>query len=501
MTIAFPHPIYARHVLEPGFRHARQLLWPHLIAANEAHTLMLAETGIISNDNAALLLAAQRRIAADGPEAFAYQPEVEDLFFLVEGRLIALAGADAGGNLQIARSRNDLAAAMGRLFIRTRLLDLEQLVLRLRARLVTLVEEHIDNLMPGITHTQPAQPTTLGHYLLGVLGPLERDSARLRQAWERVNQSPLGAAAFTTTGFPIDRELTADLLGFDGFIENGYDAVGAGDHLIEVTQCLVTMVASLGRFVNDLLIWARQEAGVFRIGLEFAQISSIMPQKRNPVVLEHIRTRIGYVYGDANTVATLVHGAAFGDTNDVEDPVFVPLARSFDAATAVLDLLDAALETAEIDTGRLAERAGEGFTTATALADGLVRDFGLPFRTAHHITSTAVKAAIAGGSSAAISREQVQKIAGEIIGEEPAISDAWLAQQLDPGSFIAARAIPGGPARSAVEQAIAQARVRIDLDAAGVEVTRKRIAEAAEQRAARVDWLIRSCSPELARSV
>jgi argininosuccinate lyase len=141
------------------------------------------------------------------------------------------------------------------------------------------------------------------------------------------------------------------------------------------------MSAGLIRFVNDLLIWARQEAGLVRVGLEFVQISSIMPQKRNPVVLEHIRTRIGYIFGDANTVATMVHGAAFGDTNDVEDPVFVPLARSFDAATAVLELLDATLETAEFNVERMAERAGDGFTTATALADGLVRDFGLPSTT------------------------------------------------------------------------------------------------------------------------
>lgn len=452
---------------------------------------MLAETGIISTENAARLLSAQRAIEADGPESFHYQPEVEDLFFLVEGRLIALAGPEAGGNLQIARSRNDLAATMGRMFIRARLIEIEHLVLHLRTRLIALIEVHVDSLMPGITHTQPAQPTTLAHYLLGVLGPLERDSARLRQTWERVNQSPLGAAAFTTTGFPIDRELTAGLLGFDGVIENGYDAVGAGDHLLETTQVLVTMAASLGRFVNDLLIWARQESGTFRIGLEFVQISSIMPQKRNPVVLEHIRTRIGYVYGDANSVATLVHGAAFGDTNDVEDPVFVPLARSFDAATAVLELLDAALETAEINVERMAERASDGFTTATALADGLVRDFGLPFRTAHHIASTAVKAAIATGSTSAITLEQVLGIGREITGSEPAITKEWIDRQLDPREFVAVRTVPGGPARSAVEQAIARARASVEIDATRVELAGKRLAEAVERRAACIDALIR----------
>jgi argininosuccinate lyase len=489
VTPTFPHPAYARHVLEPGFRHAQHLLWPHLIAANEAHTLMLAETGVISHEHATRILAAQRQIEADGPDAFVYQPEVEDLFFLVEGRLIALAGADVGGNLQIARSRNDLAATMGRMFLRGRLIDIEALVLRLRARLVALIETHAESLMPGITHTQPAQPTTLGHYLLGVLGPLERDSARLRQARERVNQSPLGAAAFTTTGFPIDRSLTAELLGFDGIVENGYDAVGTGDHLLEATQSLLTMSAGLIRFVNDLLIWARQEAGLVRVGLEFVQISSIMPQKRNPVVLEHIRTRIGYVFGDANTVATMVHGAAFGDTNDVEDPVFVPLARSFDAATAVLELLEATLATAEFNVERMAERAGDGFTTATALADGLVRDFDLPFRTAHHIAATAVKTAIAAGSLA-IDRAQVEKIAREITATDLDITDTWLAQQLDPRAFIAARTVPGGPAPQAIAAAVSRAQAAIERDSAAVEEAQTRLKVAGERRTAMIDALV-----------
>ncbi|CAN5396869.1 argininosuccinate lyase [soil metagenome] len=489
MTPSFPHPVYARHVLEPGFLHAQAWFWPYMIAANEAHTVMLAEAGIISSEHAARVLSAQRIVAADGPEAFNYDPQVEDLFFLLEARLIELAGPDAGGNLQIARSRNDLTPAMGRMFLRRRLLDIERLVLQLRARLIALIDAHIDTLMPGITHTQPAQPTTLAHYLLGVLGPLERDSIRLRHAWERANQSPFGAAAFTTTGFPIDRERTAELLGFSGLIENGYDAVGAADHLLEATQSLVTMVGGLGRFVNDLLIWARQEARVFRIGIEFVQISSIMPQKRNPVALEHIRTRIGYVFGDASTVATLVHGAAFGDTNDVEDPIYAPLARSFDAATAVLELLDATLETAEFNVELLASRAGDGFTTATALADGLVREYGLPFRTAHHITAKVVHALIADGSTM-ITSDLVERMALEVNGNVLSIPDDWLASQLDPREFVAVRTIPGGPSRSAVEQALAGARSRLERDSEAIRLAEQQLADAEKLRIDRIEALL-----------
>src|SRR5699024_8604669 len=172
----FPHPAYARYVLEPQFDASKQHLFAHMIAANEAHVIMLATCGIISDAQAARLLSALREVETGGVDAFAYDPAIEDLFFAVERRLIELTGPDIGGNLQIARSRNDLAAGMSRMMLRSRLLDARQQVLDLRAALMELIDEHIETLMPGITHTQPAQPTTLAHDLLGVLGPLERDS-------------------------------------------------------------------------------------------------------------------------------------------------------------------------------------------------------------------------------------------------------------------------------------------------------------------------------------
>jgi argininosuccinate lyase len=319
-----------------------------------------------------------------------------------------------------------------------------------------------------------------------VLGPLERDSDRLRQAWKRTNQSSLGVAAFTTTSFPIDRDFTAKLLGFDGYIENGYDAVGGADHMLEATQALVTMTASLSRFVQDLLIWARNEVGILRVGDEFIQISSIMPQKRNPVVLEHIRTRIGYVYGDSTTVATMIHGAAFGDTNDVEDPIYVPIARAFDAAEMVLTLLTDVLETAEFNVELLANRADDGYTTTTALADGLVRDFGLPFRVAHHITSQSVESA--GGG--AITVESVSAIVAKVLGHSLAIEASWLTEQLDPRRFVAMRAIPGGPAHLAVEKAIAAARSRLAADEEATIAAVAQVQAAAEERSTLIEKLV-----------
>jgi argininosuccinate lyase len=487
-TDAFPHPEYRRHVLEPAYREAQRLLFPHMLAANEAHTLMLAETGIIPAGQAAALLRANRAIEAAGPDAFPYSEAVEDLFFAVEGQIIERAGPDAGGNLQIARSRNDLDAVMARQMVRERLLAVQEGMLAVREAWLDLIGQHHATLMPGVTHTQPAQPTTLAHHLLGVLGPLERDSARLAQAWERVNRSPLGVAAFTTTSFPIDRELTARLLGFDGLVENGYDAIGASDYMLEVTGALANMATSVSRFAHDLLIWSRAEAGVLRIGAAFLQISSIMPQKRNPVVFEHIRARTGYVIGDAATVTAIAHSSAFGDTVDVEDPVYVPLARCCDSASAVLGLLTAVLPTCAFDVALLAERAGDGYTTTTALADALARERGMPFRAAHHAVSALVRASVRTGEP--IVAAEVALVASREEGRDIEIDDSFVERVLDPWVMVRERGIVGGPAPEATRDAAARSRELLKRDREAANARRQRLEAATAERRKQADVLI-----------
>lgn len=484
----FPHPAYAKYVLEPQYVAAQRHLFPAMIAANEAHTLMLAACGIIPDSQAAKLLGALREVEEGGPDAFAYAPHIEDLFFAVEGKLIELAGVEAGGDLQIARSRNDLAAGMSRMMLRDRLLIAREQVLALRAVLANLVEQHLETLMPGTTHTQPAQPTTLAHYLLGVLGPLERDSDRLANAYARTNRSPLGVAAFTTTSFPIDRALVADLLGFDGLIENGYDAVGTSDHLLESAHALVNCIGSLSRFVYDLLVWARRSEDILRIDDAFIQISSIMPQKRNPVVLEHVRIRMGWVYGDASTVETIVHNAAFGDTNDVEDPMFVPLNRAFDSFESVVTLLTAVLESAMFNVEGMAAKAAEGNTTTTALADALAHDVGIPFRSAHSITSRLVSRTTREGSP--ITAALVNEVGGEVLGKPLSVTEGFVHDALDPWAFVNARTLPGGPAPLATRQALAEARERLRTDRDALVDDRTKLRTADDRRGERIASLV-----------
>lgn len=485
----FPHPAYRAIVLDPALENARARLFGPMLAANTTHVIMLAEQGILPKEQAAVLLQAIQHVEAEGVErVIAAAPSTaEDLFFMVEGELIAQTGPDIGGNLQLARSRNDLGAALWRLVTRELVLDVMEKVLIFRRSLLALAEKHVETLMPGYTHTQPAQPTTLAHHLAGVWGPLERDTARLQAAYQRVNQSPLGAAAFTTTAFPIDRARTAALLGFDGVIENGYDAVGASDAMLEAVGALVICASSLSRFLYDLLVWARIEVGFIRVDDAFVQISSIMPQKRNPVVLEHLRAHLAYIYGDAAAVQTMTHNAAYADTNDVEDDIQIPLYRAFGHAANVLTLFTAVLDTLHVNTARMAALAGRGFTTATELADTLAREFHLPFRTAHGITARVVQAALADGEEADTVTAADVRAAAEAATDWPLpIADAAVRRALDPAAVVAARSLPGGPAPDRMRATVGESAARLDADRAWLAATRQHLADAATAREAAV---------------
>jgi argininosuccinate lyase len=476
----FPDSVYADIILGPQFRESQKWLFEPMLEASEAHLHMLVEQRLMPTQQAARVAHALQDLRTRGPDAFVYTPDVEDLFFQMEARILESAGEEAGGNLHLARSRNDLDAAMARLTTRRLLLDTHLALEALRGTFLRLIGDHVRTLMPGHTHTQPAQPTTLAHYLASTAQALERDADRLHAAFACTNRGPLGAAALTTTGFAIDRELTASLLGFDGVVINSYDAIGGVDYALESLNVLSTCVLGLSRLIHDLLQWATREFGVLHIDTAFLQISSIMPQKRNPVVLEHLRARIGWVLGDAHTAATLVHSAALGDTVDVEDEFYEPLFRTFEHGLGVLRLLDAALSTCQFDVERLAQRAAEGFTTATELADTLVRRAGLSFRQAHRVASTVVQ--LCGADSARVDVDLVAQAARQALDRDIQLDPADLRAALDPWCFVEQRTIPGGPAPAAMTSHLAQMRQRLNSDIAWRQARQAQIEAARTER-------------------
>ena len=314
--------------------------------------------------------------------------------------MIAGCGEDAAGRLHTARSRNDIDMTMYRMQQRLAILAVLDGVVGLRAALLPLADRHRDAVFAAHTHTQPAQASTIAHYLLAVVEQLERDAVRLKAGYASTNQNPLGACAITGTGFPIDRARTAELLGFDGTTGNTYGSIATVDYLLESVSATAVMLVGLGRVVQDLLLWCTVEFGYLRLSDGFVQGSSIMPQKRNPVALEHARAIGSKALGQATAILIATHNTPFGDIVDTEDDLQPLVAQTFKDAARATSLVAAAMATAQFDRAKLAGRAAENWITVTELADTLVRDHGLPFRVSHEIAARLV----AGSNDAARAR-------------------------------------------------------------------------------------------------
>src|SRR5690242_2461293 len=300
-------PEYVTNVLNDNFEDAKVLFLSPLMAIEYAHLVMLADRRIISTKDAHTLRRALDSISLSDVRRVAYDGSYEDLFFYID-RLVAEACGDIiAGRLHTARSRNDIDMTMYRMRQREFILGLMRATLDLRQSLLDLATAHRDTIFAVHTHTQRAQPTTVAHYLLAVLEQLERDTTRLQAAYDRTNRNPLGACAITGTGFPIDRQLTADLLGFCGPTGNTYGSIATVDYLLESVSAATVLLAGLGRFVQDLLLWSTAEFGYVRFGDGFVQSSSIMPQKRNPVAFEHARSIGSKALGQTQAILLAVH--------------------------------------------------------------------------------------------------------------------------------------------------------------------------------------------------
>jgi len=334
----------------------------------------------------------------------------------------------------------------------------------LRRTLLDLIERHRETVFIVHTHTQRAQPTTVAHYLLAVVEQLERDGSRLKGAYDRTNRNPLGACAITGTGFPIDRQLTSDLLGFCGPTVNTYGSIATVDYLLESAASAAVLLAGHGRFVQDLLLWCTAEFSYMRLGDGFVQCSSIMPQKRNPVALEHARAIGSKALGQAQAIVTTVHNTPFGDIVDTEDDLQPLVFAMFRDATRAVKLVASAMTTAEFDAPRLEARAADGWTTLTELADTLVRDDGLPFRTAHAIAQRLISARQREPGRPLV--DLLAEASNDVLGAPLKYSDEQLARVLSPRHFVEIRRTLGGPAPEETARAAAVSRQQLDADQA-----------------------------------
>ena len=472
-------PEYVHCVLNENFEDAKAQFLTPLMAIHYAHLVMLTERGIIPPGDARAIRGGLDAISLDEVRRTRYDGTCEDLFFYVERLIVEACGEETAGRLHTARSRNDIDMTMYRMQQRELILAVTEGTLRLRRVLLDLAAQHRETVFAAHTHTQPAQPSTIAHYLMAVVEQLERDGVRLRAAFSSTNQSPLGACAITGTGFPIDRERTASLLGFDKATGNTYGSIATVDYLLESVSATAVLLTGLGRVVQDLLLWCTAEFGYLRLPDGFVQGSSIMPQKRNPVALEHARAICSKAVGQASAILLSVHNTPFGDIVDTEDDLQPLVFAMFRDASRAVRLVAAALSGAEFDRARLTERAKQNWITVTELADTLARERGVPFKATHGIAAKFVAAASArpGTPLSGVLRT----ISEQVLGTPIEYTEDALEEILSPDRFVRVRTTAGGPAPAEVSRAIDASRQVQAADESWFEETVGRL-RAAEQR-------------------
>ena len=449
------------------------------LAVDRAHVVMLAEKGIIGDDTAGEILAALDEVESAGHDDL---PDGEDVHEAIESAVIDRVGPD-GGKMHTARSRNDEVATCIRYRLREDLLEAIETTLALRESLLEAAAEHTETVMPGYTHLQPAQPITVGHYLSSYAAAVGRDTARLLDAYDRTNESPLGGAAFAGTPFDIDRERTAELLGFGRVVENSMDAASARDFLAEATAALAIHATTLSGLAEDIVVFANK--GYIELSDNYSSTSSIMPQKKNPDTLELTRAVAGDATGELTGLLTTLKGLPRAYNRDLQR-AHPHTFRAVDAVVEASSIAAGAVATANWNAEVLAAEADDGFATATGIAD-LLAMAGLPFRTAHEVVALAAEEAE--HSDDGVTAAVLDAAAEEVLSESlfTYVDEASVESALDPAESVASRDSAGGPASAAVEASIETASEAVTTDSDALDARRETLAAAAGRLQQEVD--------------
>jgi len=418
------------------------------LAGSRAHAAMLSRQGVISSADADEIKRGLDAIEGEmAAGAFPFRDEYEDIHMNVEARLAELIGPTSG-RLHTARSRNDQVALDFRLWVREACDGAVAQLVALQKALLAKAEAHADTLMPGFTHLQPAQPVTFGHHLMAYVEMFGRDAARFADARHRMNESPLGAAALAGSPFPIDRHSVAKALGFDRPTANSLDSVSSRDFALEALAAATIAATHLSRLAEEIVIWMTPQFGFITMTDAFTTGSSIMPQKRNPDAAELSRAKVGRILGSFTTLAVVMKGLPLAYSKDMQEDK-VPTFEAFDALQLCLAAMTGMVQDLTPNTERMAAAAGSGYSTATDLADWLVRTLDLPFRQAHHVTGAAVKRAEALGVGLdALSLAELQSL-------DPRITEG-VYDVLSPAASVASRVSYGGTAPDQVRAQVAR---------------------------------------------
>ncbi|CAG0986462.1 MAG: argininosuccinate lyase [Rhizobiaceae bacterium] len=452
---------------------------PFITEINKAHLVMLKAKGIVTPDIARQLAAVVGDLEKEGPDAFELDPALEETYFNYEAEVIRRLGSDLGGWLHVARSRNDLKSTQDKLRARGSALLMLKQVLDLRTVLIERSAEFIDTVMPGYTHMQPAQPISFGWYMLAIAHGLERDFGRLLASYDRINLSPLGAGALAGTSFQIDRAMTCRLLGFDRPAAHALDAIACRDAIIELTSACALLATTVGRMAQDFYVMSTHEVATVQFPDSLAITSSIMPQKKNMASLEHLKALPAQVSGALMSALAGYKATPYSHSEEGSLDGLRWVWDAFEEVTGALPAARLVAELAEPDRARMLELVRVNFSTATDLADTLVREHSLSFRDAHHIVGRVVR--IAGSEKLAahqISVRHVSEAAKDILGHAPDFDPGKIAMALDPEMVLESRIDTGSPSRADTTTLRRDAGAQLQADQAQFQARHEHVARA-----------------------
>lgn len=452
----FPADVYSEAVLAPDLEVYKEYFSESLHGINIAHCIMLSEQGLLNASETKSILQGLTSINSEKPYMdVEFDGTFEDLFFLVERELGYRIGSEIAGKLHTGRSRNDMEHTMFRLQLRDRLTNLLKQYVSLLRQLIDRAERGVDEIVLLYTHGQPAQPSTLAHYLSAAIEFILNDIDRIKFAHKLVNMSPMGAAAITTSGFSLNRNRVAHLLGFPKIVENSYGAIANVDYITGSYSAIKLGCLHLGRFVQDLVTWTGFEVSQIKVPDGFVQISSIMPQKRNPVPLEHLRLKFSLAGGGADQIVNTMHNTPFADMNDSERETQATGFAVFDRLNKALPLLAGFVDSIEIDTASVSKRINQSMATITELADHLARIEGISFRLAHSVAHKLAYQALSLESSLdQLDFNVFVESFEEVVGVKPITNEKNFRKVCSPEHFISVRKIPGGPARATIKKSL-----------------------------------------------
>lgn len=452
-------PLYLETHYLAQFEQQLSCFFYPLLRTHLAWTIMLAEQQIIPCRSAAELCKALLELQKKKPDILRpYVPAYGDVYVHVEKYLVRQIGEDHVGHLALGRTRPEPIARMN---LREKLIKAIDASLTLRQNLLDKAEHHAETVMPGYTHGQPAQPTTFGHYLLGVYDPVAEDTEYMEDAFDKVNRCTLGSGALAGTAFPIDRFRVADLLGFDGIFENTFACVGSNDIFVTSANSVVDTMVTLSRVAQDLNEWCSYGIQMMLTAPQFSGTSSLMPQKYNPTVLELLRFHTSRSVSLAQSVSNILMKSHYGDVREV-DQVWYPTFDALDEASDAMKLFGAVVNTMILRKDRMLEMAQNSYATVSELADEIYRRTGLPYRTSHGIVVDVVNQALDQGMQAMdITSDMVHGAAEKVIGRPLVMPQEEVTRALDPAPFVESHDLIGGPAPKEVLRMIGVRREQL----------------------------------------